>query len=61
MQSLEFAAYDHESILQYVVGMQRTDYPGKKASERRLNATKQVFERLTIITLRSQNPLRLLS
>ena len=61
MQGLELAGYDYESILQYVVGKRRTDNPSNKASERRLNAAKQRFERLTIITLCSQNPLRLVS
>jgi hypothetical protein len=61
MHGFEPAGYDYESFLQHVVGMRRTDYPSNKASERRLNAAKQGFERVTIITLRPQNPLRLLS
>jgi hypothetical protein len=61
MHGFELAGYDYESFLQYIVGMRRTDYPSNKASERRLDAAKQGFERLTIITLRTQNPLRLLS
>jgi len=61
MQRLDLATNDYESVLQYVVDKRRTDYSRKKAPERRLNAAKQAFERLTVIALRSQNPLRLLT
>jgi len=41
--------------------MRRTDYSSKKMSERLLNAAKQALERLAVIALRSQDPLRLLT
>ena len=60
LEPIQLARHDDEDVLQDVVGVIRPDEPGDIATQRRLHAAQQQLQRLAVVALRSQYPLRFL-
>jgi hypothetical protein len=61
LEPVELASDDEQHVLQDVVGFVASDQPGDVAAQHRLHTAQQQLQRLAILALRPQNPLRFLN